>query len=480
MRHLLLKSLIPVLALALLLPVTSQGAASPAPQKDEIRAVARSTPQSAFDENPQAATSDVNPLISLGTATAASTSPGVKVGDTWYDYQHHGRMPRMIDWGNDVDHGLCIHFSWMDMASSAFENRKSAVNVYTSDNGELFGEVGIQQDGAYAGYVGIDVASDNHTVIGCHNDQGYGFKSHFFYDYGPIFLFFGESSPVDDSVSAYVTGQNWQTDSLISVIWPDFKYQDVPGQTPVTHVFSMCNRADDADPRPIAYFRKVGEDWVGSWDYPPYVVDTVFGTTWAQTVACSNTDGKMALVWIANRPDDGDVDTASSQDGQRDILWDNDIYYQISYDYGATFQPRVNLTKNVDGEEGWRPYTDLSPLIDSDNYLHIAWNGRFWPANAGSGGDADAEKSGWGTARRRSRHTHRPGRWPSSPRSRPRGRSTRRRRRRCRSASLPDGPLGREYSRQWHPTRRRSQLGSDAVQRRREPAERRQDEYLRV
>ncbi|MDH3939099.1 MAG: hypothetical protein OEV68_17410, partial [candidate division Zixibacteria bacterium] len=65
---------------------------------------------------------------------------------------------------------------------------------------------------------------------------------------------------------------------------------------------------------------------------------------------------------------------------------DNDIYYQISHDYGATFDPRVNLTMNVDGEEGYRPFSDASALIDSDNNLHIGWGGRYWPADANMGG----------------------------------------------------------------------------------------------
>jgi hypothetical protein len=96
----------------------------------------------------------------------------------------------------------------------------------------------------------------------------------------------------------------------------------------------------------------------------------------------------MALVWIANRPDDGDDDTASSNTGQQFVQWDNDVFYQISNDYGATFSPRVNLTKNVDGEDGYRPYTDLGVLIDGANNLHIAYSARFWPADANTGGDA--------------------------------------------------------------------------------------------
>ncbi|MCK4607117.1 MAG: PKD domain-containing protein, partial [candidate division Zixibacteria bacterium] len=126
----------------------------------------------------------------------------------------------------------------------------------------------------------------------------------------------------------------------------------------------------------------------GAWDYPPYVVDTVFNIS--QDLACSMTNGKMALVWTANLPNAGDCDTCS---GESDIhvQLDNDIYYQISDNYGADFNPRVNVTKNVSGEAGYRPYTDLSALITQDatngvNALHIGWSGRVWPSCANHGG----------------------------------------------------------------------------------------------
>ncbi|MEW5995802.1 MAG: hypothetical protein AB1744_15605, partial [Candidatus Zixiibacteriota bacterium] len=68
--------------------------------------------------------------------------------------------------------------------------------------------------------------------------------------------------------------------------------------------------------------------------------------------------------------------------------WDNDVYCQISTDYGATFNNKVNATKNVDGVAGHRPYTDLSALWASDGDLHIVYNARVWPADANQGGDA--------------------------------------------------------------------------------------------
>jgi hypothetical protein len=317
--------------------------------------------------------------------------PGVKIGDTYYDYQHNGRMTRMVDWGNDVagGEGFMVHFEWMRLATEVQENRHYAYNVYYAGGGQagtFLGQTVVQSPGEYAGYVSLDVTDDGRAVLGGHNNQGAGYQAHTYFDFGPGFAFFGTNCRIPDEVVAAGTGQDPQ-DSLHSAIWPSIRYHETPGKVdPVLHVFTQVSQPGAGDPQAIIYFRKVGLDCDGTWDNPPYVVDTVFDI--AQDVACSNTDGKMALTWIANLPDPGDCDTCSSQQCRPFVQWDNDVYYQISYDYGATFSPRVNLTQNVDGEEGFRPYTDMQALMTSDNDLHIIWGSRSWPADANSGGAA--------------------------------------------------------------------------------------------
>ncbi|MDH3889876.1 MAG: hypothetical protein OEV49_02230 [candidate division Zixibacteria bacterium] len=327
--------------------------------------------------------------LSLGSPSLTSPFVGTKIGDTYFDQQHFGRMARMVDWGNDVagGAGFMIHFEWMRLATEVNENRHYTYNVYYAGGGQAgttLGQVKIQPDGEYAGYVSLDVTNDGRAVLGGHNNQGSGDQAHTYWDFGPGFAFYGMNRHVPDSVLA--AGLNCApTDSLKSAIWPSIRYQEGPADD-VLHVFTQVRQENQGDPQALIYFRKVGSDDTGEWDYPPFVVDTVFDI--AQDVACSNVDGKVALVWIANLPDPGDCDTCSSQNGRPFVQWDNDIYYQISHDYGATFSPSVNLTMNVDGEEGYRPYTDLSALMGSDNNLRIAWNGRFWPADANQGGEA--------------------------------------------------------------------------------------------
>jgi len=318
---------------------------------------------------------------SLGRATSTSIAPGVAVGYTWYDKQHNGTMGRMVDWGvsDGSITGFSVHFAWTWMPEQSGQDRTYGYNAYTAQDDSIFSACAVQPPGEYGGYVGIDVTADGYAVVGGNN------RPMFYFDPCGWFGFTGTNTVgIPDSVVAAGTGQDWHVDSLKSAIWPKFRYQDVPGQDHVLHVFCQVSEPGAGDGQAIIYFRKVGKYANGDWDYPPYVVDTVFDI--AQDIACSNTDGKMALTWFANLPDPGDCDTCSSQTGWQYCQLDNDVYYQISYDYGATFEPRVNLTKNVDGEDGYRPYTDASALIDSDNNLHIGWGARVWPADANQGG----------------------------------------------------------------------------------------------
>ncbi|MFH1687730.1 MAG: hypothetical protein ABIE70_09440 [bacterium] len=296
------------------------------------------------------------------------------MGDTWYDMQHNGSMGRMIDWGWDADTGFAVHVAWHRLEGASFDDRHINYNYCAHDQDSLHDGCRVTHSGEYSGFAGIDVTNDNRASIVGHNDQGDGYGIHVWFDYAPLWCFFGDWTRIADSVADYEIGD------AAYVIWPKFRYQDVPGQTPVTHVLGQAAMPSAADPQAIYYFRKVGDGSSGVWDYPPYIVDTIFDIS--QDVACSNTSGKVALVWTANRCPDLDVcDTCSDNTGneaQGSVQWDNDLYYQISYDYGATWEPRVNLTKNRRDEAGFRPYTDLSALITSDGDLHVGWSGRVW------------------------------------------------------------------------------------------------------
>ena len=104
--------------------------------------------------------------MSLGAAGVATMSPGVKIGNTWYDYQHNGSMGRMIDWGWDEENGLIIHFSFMNQDWYPSGEREYAYNCYYGKYGSQLGETGVQPSDEYGGGVGIDVTVDNRAVLG--------------------------------------------------------------------------------------------------------------------------------------------------------------------------------------------------------------------------------------------------------------------------------------------------------------------------
>ena len=327
--------------------------------------------------------------VALGGAIP-SASPGEDLGDTWYDYQHNGSVGRMIDWGT---HGspdtMIVHFAWMYLPGPSHVDRAYYYKAWNAVAGVYPGEVAII---TYGGYVNVQAANDNRAVYGGHvraTDPDPSFNW-FYWDWAPGNAFFSFHTEIPDTIDFYCQGEDPVTES--GHIWPKFAYVEGPGENDtVLHVFAQKSEPGAGDPQSIAYFRRVGSDKTygptaieAGWDPVPYCVDTVYDIA-QEVVAQGN---KVALVWIANLPCPGDCDTCSGYECWNFVQWDNDIYYQISLDYGVNWQPRVNVTKNQDGVDGYRPYTDLTCMFDTGGNLHIVWPARFWPADANSGGQA--------------------------------------------------------------------------------------------
>ncbi|MDH4156456.1 MAG: hypothetical protein OEW00_04175 [candidate division Zixibacteria bacterium] len=314
--------------------------------------------------------------ISLGKAASdnlsADRSPGVVIGNTWYDEQHVGSMGRMIDIGEDHDVG--VHMAWMRLPENNAGTRVMQYNYYNATAGVLGSSVPVNL--TWAGYGGVLATGDNRAVVGGHERHGETFAPQFYWDADEFAQFFGFFiTRVPDSVMEYggPIGQE--------VRWPKFRYQETTPDT-VLHVIAQVAELNAGDPQAIYYFRQVGTDGSGEWDYPPYCIDTIYDLS--QDIACSDVTGKVALVWTANLSGSPTCDTNSGE--QPFSQMDNDIYYQISLDQGASWHNRVNVTCNVDGESGYRPYADLSALITTGENLHIVWSGRVWPADANTGG----------------------------------------------------------------------------------------------
>ncbi|MEW5994677.1 MAG: hypothetical protein AB1744_09795, partial [Candidatus Zixiibacteriota bacterium] len=143
-------------------------------------------------------------------------------------------------------------------------------------------------------------------------------------------------------------------------IWPAFEY--VEGADTVTHVIARESGGDA-----LYYFRKVGVGAAGAWDHPPYCIDSV--GVLAHDLEATD-DGSVALFWAGDAPG-GEYP-------------DQDLYVEISTDYGQTFAPRINVTNNPVGVSGFRPFSDLSGLISSDGVVHVVYGCGDFDASTGT------------------------------------------------------------------------------------------------
>jgi len=309
---------------------------------------------------------------SLGYDDIRSASPGLQIGTTTFDNQSNGRMNRQVDWRGTNS----VHFIWTRQTNYYLGgDRGTGYEVWNADDGRLIFESPsggcdihprMGSGSNYSGYVSLDVDTEGKAVICNHYDNGGGYHITAWYDFFPETCFFSPyRSYVPDSLVDYLS-----SGPDAEFIWPTHDYQVWNGDT-VTHVIAQQYEYPYTEPQIIAYFRRTGSDTLGSWDYPPMIIDTVF-YNYSHTVTASRVSGKVALVWAA--------DMAEFPGGNESIITEkirlNDIYCMTSTDMGLSWNSKVNITESDSSRAGWRAHSDLSSLIDMDNNLHVIWTAR--------------------------------------------------------------------------------------------------------
>ncbi len=389
----MLRRMITVLIVSLLVVGISGAGASAAKNKGKgtlasSKVAGRALAYSMVDEVPNHGKVDFDfrtssGKIPVGTMTAVGTgvSPGVVVGNTWYDYQTNGSIGRMVECGPHTgEEGFTVvHIGWMYLPDRGSLNRyrSYAYAAYRSEDHSQLSAVYLMTEGVdYGGYVNLDVTPDNRAIVGGHNNPGTTYSPEFHYDGGPAYATFPNVDRIPDSTKL------WGITTTDDVCWPHFFFQ--LGTDTVMHVAAQESAPNGTDPQSVMYFRKVGFEGSADteWDYPPYLVDTVADI--AQDIIGQRNGDRVCLVWFASLPyDEPWCDTCSSLSpypgayGQQD----NDIYFQESLDQGATWQPRVNLTKAPLGQAAYKAYCDASVLYDSENNLHVIWHACPWPTD---------------------------------------------------------------------------------------------------
>jgi len=330
----------------------------------------------------------------LGFDGVESASPGYQVGITSYDLQSNTRMNRQIDWRFTQ----MMHIVWMK--STLYDNttldRGTGYEAYDPDDGSFIfegtgGGCDIHPRSGpgvnYSGYVGLDVDTEGKVVIGNHHNESAGYASTVWYDFSAAACFFSPyKRRVPDSVMQYGVPSDQIAIGDYEFIWPEMEYQVFDGDT-VTHVFSQQSETD-IDASFIHYYRRVGSDTLGEWDYPPMIVDTV--PTISQCVSASRVSGKVALVWQAppgaypGDPESWERDWIDDGLGVNQRI--NDIYYMTSENMGGSWSPKVNLSAYDSTEGGFLGHGDMSVLIDKADILHVLWPARIIDPTGDEGG----------------------------------------------------------------------------------------------
>ncbi len=344
---------------------------------------------------------------SLGYDQIVSNSPGMMIGASTYDLQSNSRNNRMVDWRGSQ----AVHIVWMKSTEEgySFLDRGTAYNWWDPDDGEIV--FGFDEEGGcdvhprlgpgnnYSGYVGLDVDTEGKVVIGNHHNEGSGYASTVWYDFIDGSCFFSPyRRRMPDSLMMYGITPGDILLGDYEMIWPQTEYQVWDGDT-VTHVFSMQYENKDPESSLITYFRRIGSDTLGYWEYPPMPVDTI--QTVSQCVTASRVSGKVALVWQAppgNFPGDNESLARDDLDpGLGSSQRTNDVFYRISEDMGDNWTPNENLTDFDSTQGGWLGHGDMSVLIDLNDKLHILWPAReILPTSASEEGGLGAYAHFWG------------------------------------------------------------------------------------
>ena len=263
--------------------------------------------------------------------------PGDLIGSTWYDYQSNGGYGQRVL----IDDNGQAHYDWMKM-DAAQTNRYCAWNFRYTD-GSFYGET--QAAPSWSGYVQVDITQDatpddQKTVVTYHYNPGAGYYSWVDVD----------------------GGQGWGT-------WPNSPGSPFTADVIWPHIAVTTNNnmvmACHGYPVP-------GSNMIYLY------VSTDNGSTWTQVFSVDSCATISQLVRSSRNPGSGKVVlcyTKFMTDSVASGQLDNNVWYLLSTDNGATWGSPVNLT-DYQPSDTVRAYNNVNMIFDNNDDLHIAWAGR--------------------------------------------------------------------------------------------------------
>jgi len=322
--------------------------------------------------------------VTWGQQTAVGAvppgSPGYRIGETTYDYQHNGSTGRQID-----VFGTLIQATWMKgLLPFSTGNRttnwnKIGVNgsaTITLDNGEMIDVLTL--DGNVGSAEGTAVISGVRPGYTTYRNRPNGRAATFVHDapedtglsfftiaadqsaFGGVFL----SNPAPQPPGIEAGGE---------VIWPHGTI-DIVGTDTIIHVVARGSGTGDYDP--VYYWRGDLNGTAATWEAPVYF-DSV--ATISQIIEADPNSDRVAALYTRTINKDYTAGTAQVY---------NDLILRESTNGGVTWSSQIFVTSQDTLDEGYFPYTDIDAVYDEENKLHITYNTREYTIQ-----DGDTEPS---------------------------------------------------------------------------------------
>jgi len=322
------------------------------------------------DETPIINKTDVRQSLN---AAGDGNAPGITIAHTWYEWQANSSYGRGIAWRAPNPQ---VHMAYTQMFAAG-ARRFASYNVYDPASGtwpkgaDVGCPVSPPQGAATgrAGFVTLDVRDDGGAVIACHHSISEDGILEPFYTavYVDATASIGVYCGFGNGSHAPNEPESAATELPAIYIWPKLEYH-VNGNDTVIYAFS-CESVANADLETLVLFRNAGSSLLGTWE--TFAIDSVFFIV--QDISASRVSRKVALCWM--------------EEAEEGNEGNNDIWYWVSDDMGATWDPadKTNVTQYQEDEEGYRAWLELSCLYDTQDHLHIIWNANLY---AGDGSAA--------------------------------------------------------------------------------------------
>ncbi|HSG98717.1 MAG TPA: hypothetical protein VLB27_01620, partial [candidate division Zixibacteria bacterium] len=305
---------------------------------------------------------------------------GVTVGCTDWELQKNGTMGRQIT-VDETYHTIAFVWTFMDRSSSPV-GRTTKYEAYYPDFGAFGGGAG----GIFVGPVPLGPEWAGFATI-AHDTAGLNFVAfHWSQDTSSLPI---RPYVLKDLVRGLGAFAGWGGDfgigRLPESLWTPYSLDPADewiwpqiAHTPTGEINHLVIRNNHYNRGDFLYTRQVAKVW-----QPAFVFGT--GGLISPTVVASRTSQRVALCWTGGRGDG----TANNCSISREHYpsWghlDNDLYYMLSNDGGATWGACQNVTMRPDSlPGGFAPAAHVTALFDAADNLHLVWSAMQWDGLSG-------------------------------------------------------------------------------------------------